>query len=119
MELSSTDKIILHTLFSPQEKQSLYQVMCAVRKIGGHHITEKTQHIQEVMSITGISEADKVQSRKLTQPQMTTTIKCMSTTKKLYLAKFVSMTALIGGASEKELMFLNWFFNEANISPDF
>lgn len=119
MELSPMDKMVLPGLFLPKEKQSLYQVMCAVRQIGGHHMDQKESHIKEVMSIVGISSGDQVQSRSLTQSQMTDTLKGMEDIKKLYFAKFVSLTALIGGASEKEELFLNWLYSDINVPTDF
>lgn len=119
MELSLMDKMVIPELFSPKEKQSLYQVMCAVRQIGGHHIDQKESHIKEVMSIVGISSSDQVQSRSLTQHQMTSILKSMEDIKKLYFAKFVSLTALIGGVSEKEELFLNWLYSDINIPKDF
>lgn len=119
MDLSSMDRMILPELFTSQEKQSLYQVMCAVRKIGAHHMESKEQHIHEVMSITGITGKDQMQSRLLTQPQMIGILKQMDDGKKLYFAKFISITGLIGGLSEKETMFINWLFSEINIPTDF
>lgn len=119
MELSPIDKIILPALFTAQEKQSLYQVMCAVRQIGSHHMAAKEQHIHEVMSITNITSNDQVQSRLFTQQQMTDILKRMEDGKKLYFAKFVSITGLIGGISEKETMFINWLFSEINVPTDF
>ena len=84
MELSPMDKMIIPGLFSPQEKQSLYQVMCAVRQIGNHHMMQKENHIHEVMAIAGITSNDQIQSRTLTQPQMTGILKRMEDGKKLY-----------------------------------
>lgn len=119
MELSPMDKMIIPDLFSPQEKQSLYQVMCAVRLIGNHHMMQKENHIHEVMAIARITSNDQTQSRTLTQPQMTDILKRMDDGKKLYFAKFVSITGLIGGISEKETMFINWLLSEINIPTDF
>ena len=119
MVLSPMDKMIVSGLFSPQEKQSLYQVMCAVRKIGNHHMEEKEDHIHEVMSVAGITQNDQVQSRTLTQPQMMDILKQMHDGKKLYFAKFVSITGLIGGISNKETIFINWLYSEINIPTDF
>lgn len=119
MELSPMDRMIIPGLFSPQEKQSLYQVMCAVRQIGSHHMAQKENHIYEVMSVVGITPNDQVQSRLLTQPQMTSILKRMDDGKKLYFAKFVSITGLIGGISEKETMFINWLYSEINVPTDF
>lgn len=119
MELSPMDKMIIPGLFSPQEKQSLYQVMCAVRQIGSHHMMQKENHIHEVMAITGISSNDQIQSRTLTQPQMMGILKRMDDGKKLYFAKFVSITGLIGSISEKEMMLINWLFSEINVPTDF
>ena len=119
MELSPMDRMIVSGLFSPQEKQSLYQVMCAVRKIGNHHMMQKEKHIREVMTISGITSNDQIQSRTLSQPQMTDILKRMDNGKKLYFAKFVSITGLIGGLSEKETMFINWLFSEINVPTDF
>lgn len=113
------DKMILPGLFSSQEKQSLYQVMCAVRKIGAHHINQKEDHIHEVMSIVGITSTDQSQSRSLTQPQMMSILKNMHDGKKLYFAKFVSITGLIGGISEKETLFINWLYSEINVPTDY
>ena len=119
MELSPMDKTVIPGLFSPQEKQSLYQVMCAVRQIGSHHMSQKLEHIQEVMAITGITSQDQVQSRTMSQQQMTGILKRMTDIKKLYFAKFVSITGLIGGISEKETMFINWLYSEINVPTDF
>lgn len=119
MELSPMDKMIIPGLLSPQEKQALYQVMCAVRQIGGHHMTQKEKHIHEVMSVAGITTNDQIQSRSLTQPQMISILRRMDDGKKLYFAKFVSITGLIGGISDKETMFINWLFSEINVPTDF
>lgn len=119
MELSPMDKMIIPGLFSPQEKQSLYQVMCAVRQIGNHHMMQKENHIHEVMAIVGITSNDQIQSRTLTQQQMTGILKRMEDGKKLYFAKFVSITGLIGGISGKETMFINWLYSEINVPTDF
>lgn len=119
MELSPMDKMIIPGLFSPQEKQSLYQVMCAVRQIGSHHMTEKENHIHEVMAITGITSKDQAESRTLTQPQMMSILKGMNDGQKLYFAKFVSITGLIGGISQKETMFINWLYSDINVPTDF
>ena len=119
MELSPMDKMILPGLFSPQQKQSLYQVMCAVRQIGSHDMSAKENHIHEVMAITGITPSDQAQSRTLTQNQMITVLKRMDDPQKLYFAKFVSITGLIGGVTQKETMFINWLFSEINVPTDF
>lgn len=119
MELSPLDKMILPNLFSPQEKQSLYQVMCAVLQIGAHHMNEKKQHIYDVMSIIGITSVDQDRSRQMTQSQMTNILKAMDDSKKLYVAKFVSITGLIGGITQKETMFINWLYSEIKVPTDF
>lgn len=119
MELSPLDKMIIPCLFSPQEKQSLYQILCAVRRIGNHHLADKEKHIIEVMSIVDISNNDQVQSRSLTQQQMIGILKRMDNGKKLYFAKFVSITGLIGGISQNETIFINWLFSELSIPTDF
>ena len=118
MELSPMDKMILPGLFSPLQKQAMYQVMCAVRQIGAHDMIAKEQHIREVMTVTGISASDQAQSRSLTQSQMTTILKQMNEPQKLYFAKFVSITGLIGGISQKETMFINWIYSEVNVPTD-
>ena len=119
MELSPMDRMIIPGLFSPQEKQCLYQVRCAVRKMGNQQMMQKEKHIHEVMTISGITSNDQIQSRTLSQPQMTDILKRMDNGKKLYFAKFVSITGLIGGPSEKETMFINWLFSEINVPTDF
>ena len=93
--------------------------MCAVRQIGAHDMVAKECHIHEVMSIAGITTVDQAQSRLLSQPQMTGILKRMEDGKKLYFAKFVSITGLIGGINQKEAMFINWLFSEINIPTDF
>lgn len=119
MELSPMDKMIIPGLFSALEKQAMYQVMCAVRQIGSHHMDEKERHIHEVMSIVGITSADQQLSRRLTRSQMTEALKRMDDVKKLYFAKFASITALIGGNTQKETMFLNWLYSEVKVPSDF
>lgn len=109
------DQMIIPGLFSSLEKQSLYQVMCAVAQIGGHHMTQKENHIYEVMSIVGITSDDQEMSRSLSEPQMTSILKQMDDVKKLYFAKFVSITGLLGGLSEKETMFINWLYSQINV----
>ncbi|MDE6228033.1 MAG: hypothetical protein K2M63_11010 [Muribaculaceae bacterium] len=109
------DEVIVRNLFSSSEKQTLYQVMCAVRSIGSHHLSEKEKHIHQLMRVLNISSYDQQASRTLTQLQMTSIMKGMEDVKKLYFAKFLSQTALIGGLSEKESLFLNWLFSEINI----
>lgn len=118
MELSPMDRLIIPGLYSPKEKQSLYQVMCAVRQIGAHHMEQKENHIYEVMSIVGITSSDQIQSRSLSQSEMTGILKRMDDGQKLYFAKFVSVTGLIGGISDKEATFINWLFSEIDIPID-
>lgn len=113
------DEMVIPNLFSSQQKQVLYQTMCAVRLFGNHHMTEKWNHIQEVVNIVGITLNDKVQSRQLTQLQMISILKQMDDINKLYFAKFVSVTGLIGGISEKETSFINWLYNEISVPMDF
>lgn len=119
MKLSQMDKMVVSDLFLSEEKQSLYQVMCAVRLIGKHHIDEKNSHIYEVMSVTGISTDDQAKSRLLKQSQMINILRRMDEIKKLYFAKFVSITGLIGGITEDETKLINWLFSEINVPTDF
>ena len=118
MDLSPMDKMILPGLFTSQEKQSLYQVMCAVRQIGAHSLVQKESHIKEVMAIVGLTSFDQAQSRSLSQSQMTNILKCMDDGKKMYFAKFVSITGLIGGITQKETMFINWLYSEIQVPMD-
>lgn len=112
MDLTPMDKMIIPSLFSPNEKQSLYQVMCAVRLVGNHNMKEKENHIREVMTIVGITSSNQIQSRLLTKLQINNILKRMDNLNKLYFAKFVSITGLIGGLSEKEEMFINSIYSE-------
>lgn len=118
MKLSPIDHMIIQGLFSTQQKQSLYQVMCAVRQIGSHHMSEKENQILEVMNIVGITSQDQAQSRHLTHPQIIGILKLMNEGQKFYFAKFVSIIGLIGGPSEKEIQFINLLFSEVNIPTD-
>ena len=117
MELSPMDRMILPGLFSPAERQTLYQTMCAVRMMGQHAQAAKLQVIREAMAVCNISSADQVQSRRFSQPQMMEIMKRMDDGKKCYFAKFCSLVALAGGNSQKETMFLNWLYAEIEV-PD-
>ena len=117
MELSQMDRMILPGLFAPEERQTLYQTMCAVRMMGQHAQAAKLQVIREAMAICSISSADQEQSRRLTQPQMLEIMKRMDDGKKCYFAKFCSLVALAGGNSQKDTMFLNWLYAEIEV-PD-
>ena len=116
MKLSPMDKMILPGLFSPAERQTLYQTMCAVRKIGLHAQAAKLQVIREAMAVCNITPADQEQSRRFTQPQMMEIMKRMDDGKKCYFAKLCSLVALAGGNTQKETMFLNWLYAEIKIS---
>lgn len=117
MELSPMDRRILPGLFSPAERQALYQTMCAVRMMGQHAQAAKLQVIREAMDVCNISSTDQEQSRRFNQPQMMGIMKKMDDGKKLYFAKFCSLVALAGGNSQKETMFLNWLYAEIQV-PD-
>ena len=115
MELSPMDKMILPGLFSPAERQTLYQTMCTVRMMGQHAQVEKLQVIREAVAVCNITPADQDQSRRFTQPQMMEIMKRMDDGKKCYFAKFCSLVALAGGNSKKETMFLNWLYAEIEV----
>lgn len=117
MNLSVLDQQIIPQLFSNKEKQSIYQVMCAVRKIGAHHMVEKENVIHEVMQVTKITPSDQVQSRLLNQQQMISILTAMDEIKKMYFAKFISLVALEGGNTQNETLFVNWITNEIGV-PD-
>lgn len=115
MELSPMDRLILPGLFSPAERQTLYQTMCAVRLMGQHAQDSKLKVIREAMAICNILSTDQEQSRTLTQPQMMDIMKQMDDGKKCYFAKFCSLVALAGGNSPKETIFLNWLYAEIKV----
>lgn len=115
MELSPIDKKILPGLFSPAERQTLYQTMCAVKIFGQHAPSAKLQVIRETMAVCNITPADQEQSRRFSQPQMIEIMKRMDDAKKCYFAKFCSLVALAGGNSQKETMFLNWLYAEIEV----
>lgn len=117
MELSPMDRLILPRLFSPEERQTLYQTMCGVRMMGQHAQEAKLQVIREAMAICNISAEDQDKSRRLTQPQMMEIMKNMDDGKKCFFAKFCSLVALAGGNSQKETLFLNWLYAEIEV-PD-
>lgn len=117
MDLSPIDRMILPGLFTSDERQTLYQTMCAIRMLGQHAQAAKLQVIHEAMAVCNISSSDQEQSRKFTQPQMMGIMKRMDDGKKCYFAKFCSLVALAGGNSQKETMFLNWLYSEINV-PD-
>ena len=117
MELSPMDRMILPGLFSPAERQTLYQTMCAVRMMGQHAQAAKLQVIREAMAVCHITPADQEQSRRFSQPQMIEIMQRMDDGKKCYFAKFCSLVALAGGNSQKETMFLNWLYAEIEV-PD-
>lgn len=119
MELSQMDRMLLPGLFAPKEKQSLYQAMCAVRSIGAHSMIQKESHIKEVMRIVGVTSYDQAASRQLNQQTMLDILRNMDNIKKLYFAKFVSLTGLIGGISEKEEMLINWLYSQIGVPTDF
>ena len=116
MELTPMDKMVIPSLFSTKEKQSLYQDMCAVRLVGNHNMREKENHIREVMTIVEITSSDQIQSRLLTKLQINNILKRIDNINKLYFAKFVSITGLVGGLSEKEEMFINSIYSEICVS---
>ena len=111
MNFSITDKYILAKLYKPTEKQSIYQALCAVRNIGKHDMENKGNIINEVMNIIGFTEQDLIASRKLSLQQMAQILQKMSKEKKIYLAKFISNVALVGGATENETKFAYQLFN--------
>lgn len=116
MDLSPIDRMILPGLFTSDERQTLYQTMCAVRLMGQQNAqTAKLQVIREAMTVCNISSTDQEQSRRFSQPQMMEIMKRMDDTKKCYFAKFCSHVALASGNSQKETMFLNWLYAEINV----
>ncbi|MDN0051753.1 hypothetical protein QVN91_01985 [Bacteroides caecigallinarum] len=119
MELSPMDRMILPNLFESKERQALYQLICGVRLIGKHHMVEKENYIYDVTQVVGISSQDKEKSRSLTREEMVMTMKNMEDIKKLYLAKFASKVALIGGISQQETIFLNMLYKEIEVPEEF
>lgn len=117
MEFSIMDRQILPNLYNPRERQAIYQVMCATRQMGGHHMAEKEAEIRQVMNHIGITPTDQAISRTLTQQQMTATLRNMDDGPKLYFAKFISCIALVGGNNQKETMFVQWMNSEVGV-PD-
>lgn len=111
MNLSIIEKNIIPTLYISIEKQSIYQVLCAVRNIGKHDMESKEDVINEVMNIMGFTEQERIASRKLTQQQMTQALQKMSDEKKIYFAKFISNVALVGGVTTNESKFVFQLFN--------
>lgn len=119
MLLSPSDRVAVSNAYSPRERESIYQVLCAIMKIAGHHTDEKWNFICEVMDAVGISKEDQKNSRKLNADQMNAALRSMSQIKKIYLAKFMSITSLIGEARERETKFVYGLFRIFEIPEDF
>lgn len=119
MLLAPSDLVAVSNAYSPRERESIYQVLCAIMKIAGHHTDEKWSFICEVMDAVGISSEDQKNSRKLNADQMTTVLRHMSQIKKVYLAKFMSLTTLIGEPRDRETKFVYGLFRNFEIPEDF
>ena len=96
MDLTYFDRMALAN-FTPLEKQSLYQLLCAAMIVDGQRDSRELALIAEVNKIIGITTADIEASRRLSEPEMTSCLRNMNSLKKAYVGKFVAQVVLADG----------------------
>lgn len=117
MDLTYFDRMALAN-FTPLEKQSLYQLLCAAMIVDGQRDSRELALIAEVNKIIGITTADIEASRRLSEPEMTSCLRNMNSLKKAYVGKFVAQVVLADGViTQREEQFFYYMKNKLGL-PD-
>lgn len=117
MDLNYFDRMALAT-FTPLEKQSLYQLLCATMIVDGQRDSRELALIDEINRIIGITNADIEASRRLSEPEMTNCLRNMETLKKAYVGKFVAQVVLADGViTQREEQFFYYMKKKLDL-PD-
>ena len=117
MDLTYFDRMALAN-FTPLEKQSLYQLLCAAMIVDGQRDSRELALIAEVNKIIGITTADIEASRRLSEPEMTSCLRNMNSLKKAYVGKFVAQVVLADGViTQREEQFYYYINNKLGL-PD-
>jgi uncharacterized tellurite resistance protein B-like protein len=117
MDLTYFDRMALAN-FTPLEKQSLYQLLCAAMIVDGQRDSRELALIAEVNKIIGITTTDIEASRRLSEPEMTSCLRNMNSLKKAYVGKFVAQVVLADGViTQREEQFFYYMKNKLGL-PD-
>ena len=117
MDLTYFDRMALAN-FTPLEKQSLYQLLCAAMIVDGQRDSRELALIAEVNKIIGITTADIEASRRLSEPEMTSCLRNMNSLKKAYVGKFVAQVVLADGViTQREEQFFYYMKQKLGL-PD-
>lgn len=117
MDLTYFDRMALAN-FTPLEKQSLYQLLCAAMIVDGQRDSRELALIAEVNKIIGITATDIEASRRLSEPEMTSCLRNMNSLKKAYVGKFVAQVVLADGViTQREEQFFYYMKNKLGL-PD-
>ena len=112
MDLTYFDRMALAN-FTPLEKQSLYQLLCAAMIVDGQRDSRELALIAEVNKIIGITTTDIEASRRLSEPEMTSCLRNMNSLKKAYVGKFVAQVVLADGViTQREEQFFYYMKNK-------
>ena len=114
MDLTYFDRMALAN-FTPLEKQSLYQLLCAAMIVDGQRDSRELALIAEVNKIIGITTTDIEASRRLSEPEMTSCLRNMNSLKKAYVGKFVAQVVLADGViTQREEQFF-YYMSKFNL----
>ena len=117
MDLTYFDRMALAN-FTPLEKQSLYQLLCAAMIVDGQRDSRELALIAGVNKIIGITTADIEASRRLSEPEMTSCLRNMNSLKKAYVGKFVAQVVLAAGViTQREAQFFYYMQKKLGL-PD-
>ena len=118
MHLSAIDRMVL-SQYSPIEKESIYQVVCAAMVIDGERDPRELRLVEEIVGIIGLTPLEREDSRRLDEPTMTRTIQNMSVIKRAYVAKLIAQMILADGkVAEREELLFNFFISKFNLPQD-
>lgn len=88
--------------YSSEERQALYQIVCGMMIVDDNIDPREKRIIEEIVSITGLSESERIASRSIPVESQIRTLKGMDIVKKCYVAKFIAQVAIADGMITKE-----------------
>ena len=104
--------------YTSLERQSLYQILCAAMIIDGERDPRELALISKFNRILGITAADIENSRRLTEPEMTSCLRNMDTIKKAYVGKFIAQVIIADGViTQREEQFFYYMKQKLGL-PD-
>lgn len=110
--------------FSSEEKQAIYQILCAMAIIDKSHDCpminyEEKVFIEHVVKIIEMTENDRVSSRTIKSSRHFEILKSMNMTKKSFLAINLAQLAIVdGNVSTLEIDFFQYCLNLLNLPFD-